>query len=92
MPRKHPLISAPTFKKKSSPEFKFERDFSYSCSIPCANPRCTDGFMFLVTVQYVNQGPTYDELECFCCKRTKKLGLHNPNRAKPVEIKKTRKR
>jgi hypothetical protein len=89
MPRKSPVQNSPVYRKKPSAEFKIEKDFEYSCSVPCINPRCPDGFMFLVVATYGEHTASYDELECFVCRRTRKLGLHNPSRAKPTPIKKS---
>lgn len=85
MPRRKPLPNKPSTPRKQSTEFVYEKNFEYSCSIPCANPRC-GGFMFLIMAKYGIHAPVIDELECFVCKRVRKLGPHNPRRPKPVPL------
>lgn len=85
MPRHKPLQNKPLIPRKQNNEFKTEKNFDYCYSIPCVNSRCS-GFMFLLTVKYGDHGPAIDELECFTCRRIRKLGQHNPNRSKPVPI------
>jgi hypothetical protein len=82
MPRRKVEPDKPLKPKKPS-EFKFKVNYDYSNSVPCVNKRC-NGFMFMIITQgREGQGP-FDCLECFNCKRTKKLGPHNPKRPKPV--------
>lgn len=75
MPRRKP-IQVPVYTKKS--EFVYHKDYSNSNTKPCSNKRC-NGFMFLTLVMKENSKPC-DVLECFLCKKTKKLGNHIPNR------------
>jgi hypothetical protein len=75
MPRKKP-IQPPVYAKKS--EFTFHKNYDFSSSKPCLNKKC-NGFMFLTILMKDNSKPC-DVLECFVCKKTKKLGNHLPNR------------
>lgn len=85
MPRRKPLQNKPSTSRKQSAEFKYRKNFDHCCSVPCINSRCL-GFMFLTTVKYGLHTPAIDELECFLCKRTRKLGQHNPKRQKPLPL------
>ena len=76
MPRRKPPQN-PVFTKKS--EFVYHKDFSQSNSCPCLNKRC-NGFMFLTIKNKEHSKTLIDVLECFLCKKTKKLGSHIPNR------------
>lgn len=78
MPRKKPLVFQPVPKKMPS-DLKFAKDYSYSLTTPCVSYKC-DGFMFLVITKYSDHGQVFDELECSTCKKTKKLGAHQPHR------------
>lgn len=81
MPRRKPVQDQPR-NRKNHTEFKYIRNFDNCCSVPCTYSRCV-GFMFLVTASYGEDSPVVDELECFVCKKIKRLGNHDPNRAKP---------
>ena len=84
MPRRKP-VQDKIFRKKPTAEFKVARNFDNCCSVPCSYRRCT-GFMFLVTASYGEDSPVVDELECFVCKKVKRLGDHDPNRNKPEPL------
>lgn len=75
MPRKKPLIESRSPKKSN---IKYQQNFEYCKSIPCF--KC-NSFMFLVTAVY-EDGRIVDEMECFQCKKLKRLGKHQPHRAK----------
>jgi hypothetical protein len=81
MPRHKPLPNKPAHPKKQFSSFKFHKTYEYCLSVPCINPRCSS-FMFLVTVKYIGQENCVDELECFECKRTRRIGPHDPKRSK----------
>lgn len=83
MPRRKPIQQVPNFPRNKPSEFKFEKNFEFSYTIPCINKRC-NGFMFLTMTKYGVHTPVFDEFECFTCKKTCKLGHHNPNRKKPL--------
>jgi hypothetical protein len=85
MPRRKPIQSKPSTPRRQNNEFKFARNFDHCCSVPCINNRCP-GFMFLVTSKYGIHTPAVDELECFVCKKVRKLGQHDPNREKPKPL------
>lgn len=85
MPRHKPVQNKPSTPRKQSAEFKYTRNFEHSHSVPCTNPRCP-GFMFLLIAKYGIHTPATDELECFVCKRTRKMGPHDPKRAKPLPL------
>ncbi len=79
MPRRKPEVP-PTRQKPSS--FKTKKNYDYSCCVPCINYKC-DGFMFLCIAKHGTSSQVFDEMECFVCKRIKKIGSHNPKRSKP---------
>lgn len=81
LPRRKP-VQDKVFRKKPNPDFKVQVNYDHSCSVPCSYHRCS-GFMFLVTATYGEEAHVVDELECFVCKKIKRLGDHDPNRAKP---------
>lgn len=81
MPRRKPLPNKPSTPRRQTTEHKTHKNYDYCCAIPCINPRCS-GFMFLVTVLYNQSKAAQDELECFDCKRIRKLGPHDPKRTK----------
>jgi hypothetical protein len=85
MPRRKPIQKKIANTRKPNNEFKYKRNFDYSCSVPCTNHRCP-GFMFLVVSKYGVYTPAVDELECFACKKVRKLGQHLPNREKPKPL------
>jgi hypothetical protein len=76
VPRRKPEQQK-TFQKKGRTEFKFKKNFEHCCSVPCF--KCS-GFMFLVTCKYSPDGPLVDELECFQCKKIRRIGPHDPTR------------
>ncbi len=85
MPRRKPIQNKPSTPRKQTTEFTYKRTFEDSCSVPCINSKCL-GFMFLVTAKYGIHTHPVDELECFVCKRTRKLGPHDPKRPKPLPL------
>jgi hypothetical protein len=90
MPRRKPLQNKPSTPRKQNSEFKYTKNYDFSASIPCVNNRCP-GFMFLILCKYGINTSVMDELECFTCKRIRKLGVHEPNRNKPKPFKNTKK-
>lgn len=74
MPRHSP--ERPTYFRKPS-SIKMHVDHSQSETCDCF--KC-GSFMFLVTVRYEGSDTLVDELECFQCKKIKRLGAHDPLR------------
>jgi hypothetical protein len=82
MPRKNPEEKK-TYTRKSSPDLEPVKSHEHSATTQCTNRRC-NGFMFLVIAKYAFDDRVHDELECFTCRRIKKLGPHDPHRPKPT--------
>ena len=65
---------------KKSSEFKFAVNYDWTDSKPCIKKRC-DGFMFPILMQYYQDGPVFDEFECYNCRAKHRIKeLRKPRR------------